>query len=67
MIYQKKILRYGNSLALIIPSELVHGLGWAQGDTIIFLPEKHDKVVLRHVTDVEMLKLIEEHERVIQI
>lgn len=65
MIYQKKILKYGNSLTLIIPNELIAGLGWQRGDTILFVPESDKKVLLRHVTDVEMLKLIEEQERVI--
>jgi antitoxin component of MazEF toxin-antitoxin module len=66
MIYQKKILKYGNSLALVIPYELISGLGWQRGDTIIFVPETKDRVTMRHVTDVEMLRLIAEQDKIIK-
>jgi antitoxin component of MazEF toxin-antitoxin module len=65
-MYSKKIIKYGNSHCLIIPVEMMEGLGWQRADTVIFIIEARDRVLLRRVSDEKLIKLLEEQDNIIE-
>lgn len=65
-MFTKKIIKYGNSHCLIIPVELMAGLGWQRADTVLFIVEDKDKITLRHVSDAKLIKLLEEQDNIIE-
>lgn len=65
-VFGKKIFKYGNSFAMILPSEVVHGCGWGYGDMLVFEVKDKDRVVLHHVDEAQMIKLLEERDNIIQ-
>lgn len=66
IMFGKKIIRYGASHAVIIPSEIIQACGWTRGEMLVFNVKGKDVVELHHVTDAELSKLLEERNQVIE-
>ena len=66
-MYTKKIAKYGNSHAIIIPYVIMEQLDWQKADTIIFTVEFPDRVVLRRLTDKRLQQFLIDLDNPIQI
>lgn len=52
-----KIVRSGSSLAIVIPKEILQAVHLQRGDQIIVCPHSEGTIVLRKISNEEILKL----------
>lgn len=50
-LYMTKIVRVGTSKAIIVPVNVLDGLGWQRGDRVLFTFAGHDQLIVRKVDD----------------
>ena len=56
-LYITKVVRVGNSLGVIIPKNILVGINFKRGDTIMFSEYAPGQVMLRCLTDIEIRNL----------
>lgn len=52
-----KVIKNGNSLAVVIPINILRELGIKRGDQIVFAIAEGDVICMRKITDAEKLKI----------
>lgn len=56
-LYITKIVKVGTSKAVVIPTNVLEGLGWQRGDRVIFTFAGQDQLIVKRVTDEDIRKL----------
>lgn len=56
-IYITKIVKVGNSKAVVIPTNVMDGLRWERGDRVIFTFAGDDQLIVRRISDEAIRKL----------
>lgn len=56
-IYITKIVKVGNSKAVVIPSNVMDGLNWKRGDRVIFTFAADDQLIVKRIDDETIRKL----------
>lgn len=51
------VLKVGNSLGVIVPIEILRGLGIQRGDDVVFGVASGDVICIRKITDAEKLQI----------
>lgn len=61
-IYTTKIIRSGTSLAVIVPKNVLSGLGWQRGDRVVFTFDYNDTLIVKKLDD-ETIRRLKELDR----
>lgn len=56
-LYTTKLTRLGNSDAIIVPVDILRGLGWRRGDNLIMVYAPPDMLGVRRIGDEEVREL----------
>lgn len=56
-IYTTRLMQVGTSKGVVIPVQIIRALNWERGDLIVVVAHQGDKIILRKVTDAEVLQL----------
>lgn len=56
-LYITKIVLTGTSLAVVVPRNVLAGLGWQRGDRVYFTFADDDQLIVRRMTDDIIRKL----------
>lgn len=56
-LYITKIVKVGTSKAVVIPTNVLEGLGWQRGDRVIFTFAGDDQLIVRKLNDETIRRL----------
>lgn len=59
-LYLTKIVKVGNSLAVVVPKNVLHGLDWKRGDRVVFTFGYDDTLIVKKVDDETIRRLKEQ-------
>lgn len=57
-----KLVRTGTSNAIVVPVNILAGLGWKRGDNLIFTFATNEQLVVRKISDEQVRMLKASHE-----
>jgi len=57
VIYTTRIVKVGNSKALVIPTPVLNGLGWQRGDMVLFTFANEDNLIVKKIDDETIRRL----------
>jgi AbrB family looped-hinge helix DNA binding protein len=58
-LYTTKIVKVGTSKAVVIPTNVLDGLGWKRGDRVVFTFAGEDQLIVKKLDD-ETIRRIKE-------
>ena len=56
-LYTTKVTRVGTSKGIVIPIDIINGLGWQRGDTVLFTFAADDKLIVKRIDNETIKKL----------
>lgn len=64
LIQTTKIIKTGTSLCVVVPKNILKALKWERGDQIVFGIYNDDAIILRKISQSDLLKLKPPYEHI---